>query len=139
MRTVILDSGAFIAAERHSQRLAAYIGQSGEQGATILIPAAAVAEVWREPPRHRSAVLLDNVDSVIEMSLGRAKAIGALMGVSRSTQIVDASVARIAYEARPSLVLTSDPDDIAALVRALDGTASIDELSPRADVAVKSI
>jgi hypothetical protein len=119
-----LDSGAFIAAERRDRRLAALIAAAEREGATMLLPAAVVAEVWRQPPRQLSAELLGTVDHVVALDDRRARAVGVLLGIARSAQIVDASVATLAISTRPSLVLTSDPKDLQALVRAAGMTCS---------------
>jgi len=126
MRTLVFDAGAFIAAERRDRRLATFLAAAEKEGATILLPAPVVAEVWREPPRQCSVGLLSTADRVVDLDLSRASAVGALLGKARRPQIVDGSVAEVAVGYRPSLILTSDADDLQALVKALGVTCSLE-------------
>ena len=117
MKTIVLDSGAFKAAETWDRRLAEYLDAAADEGASVLLPATVVAEMWREPPRDRSLALLSTVDSVVSLDLRQARLVGALLGKSRSIQIVDSNVAVVAIAAIPSIVLTSGPKDLLALLK----------------------
>lgn len=123
MRTIILDSGAFVAAERWDRRLATFL--AADKDATILIPAAVVAEIWRRPARPRSTSLIESANDVVPLTLERAEDIGELLGTSATTQIVDASVAALAIGSAPSLVLSSDVHDIEALIKAAGVTCRV--------------
>lgn len=134
----MLDSGAFVAAERWDRRLATFL--AADKDATILIPAAVVAEIWRRPPRARSTALIDSANDVVPLTLERAQAVGELLGASSTTQIVDATVAALAIAAAPSLVLTSDVHDIEALVNAAGVTCRIGaEATSSASVLIERI
>jgi hypothetical protein len=122
MRTLVLDAGAFIAAERWDRHFAELIAAATLEGATILLPAAVIAEIWRTPPRPRSRTVVELVDEIVALDAGLARRVGALIGAAGSTQIVDGSVAQVAIQAKPSMVLTSDPADIAALLKAAGET-----------------
>jgi len=140
VRTVVLDSGAFLAAERNSRQLVNHLTVAAKRGSVVLVPATVVAEVWRDPVRHRSVSLLKATDAVIPLGLRDSQAVGRLLGVDRSSQIVDANVALTAFAARPSLVLTSDPQDVARLICAAGGTCSVDgKGAATADVAIETI
>ena len=108
-RTLVLDAGAFIAAERRDRHFAELIAAAATDGATILLPATVIAEIWRTPPRPRSKAVVDLVDEIVALDAGLARRVGALIGAAGSTQIVDGSVAIVAIQAKPSIVLTSDP------------------------------
>lgn len=123
MRTIVLDSGAFVAAERRDRRLATFL--AADKDATILIPAAVVAEIWRRSPRARSTALIESANGVVPLTHERAQDIGELHGTSSTLQIVDASVAALAIASAPSLVLSSDVHDIEALVKAAGVTCRI--------------
>lgn len=112
-----------MAAERWDRRLATFL--AADKDATILIPAAVVAEMWRRPPRPRSTSLIESANAVVALTLERAQYVGELLGASSTTQIVDACVATLAIASAPSLVLTSDVHDIEALVRAAGVTCPI--------------
>jgi predicted nucleic acid-binding protein len=118
MRAVILDAGAFIAAERGSSTVKHWLAAAARTNATILVPALVIAEIWRQPPRPHAASVVRNVDTVVALDVAAAKRVGALLGNAKSTQIVDTSVALVAIANQPSFVLTSDADDIATLVGA---------------------
>jgi hypothetical protein len=96
--------------------------------ATILIPAAVVAEVWRHPPRARSTALIESSNDVIPLTLARAREAGELLGSSSTTQIVDACVAALAIGSAPSLVLTSDVHDLEALIEAAGADVLIERI-----------
>ena len=87
-------------------------------GATILLPATVIAEIWRTPPRPHSKAVVELADEIVALDGGLARRVGALIGAAGSTQIVDGSVALVAIQAKPSIVLTSDPADIASLLKA---------------------
>ncbi len=118
MRTVVLDAGAFIAAERRDRHLAELIAGANAEGATILIPATVIAEIWRTPPRPYARMVVESVDEVVALDAALARRVGALIGAAGSTQIVDASVALVAIHSKPSIVVTTDPADIASLLKA---------------------
>jgi hypothetical protein len=125
MRTIVLDSGAFIAAERRERRLVDFLEAAAREGATILLPAVVVAEMWRDPPRPLSAKLVGTADVVVPLDLSKAQSVGGLLGKTQTSQIVDANVATMAVDFNPSLVLTSDPADLELLVRALGASCSV--------------
>jgi len=118
MRTLVLDAGAFIAAERWDRHFTELIAAATAEGAAILIPAPVIAEVWRTPSRPRSKTVVELVDEIIALDAVLARRVGALIGIAGSTQIVDGSVAQIAIQAKPSIVVTADPADIASLLKA---------------------
>lgn len=122
MRAVVLDAGAFIAAERRDRHLAELIAGANAEGAAILIPATVIAEIWRNPPRAHSRAVVESVDEVVPLDAALARRVGALIGLAGTTQIVDASVALIAIQAKPSIVVTTDPTDIASLLKAAGET-----------------
>jgi rRNA-processing protein FCF1 len=138
MNTIVLDAGAFIAAERWSQRLQEWLTYAADENATLIVPSAVVAEIWRHPPRPRSVWLIENVDSVVTLTVERAQAVGRLLREAASTQIVDGSVATLAIEHRPCIVLTSDPDDISMLLNAAGVSCAIG-IDRQADVALVEI
>jgi len=119
LKTLILDSGAFIVAERSRARVAALLRAALDEGSTILTTASVIAEIWRAPPLHATAALIKLLDSVDPMNESRAKEIGTLLGRSKSVQIVDAHVATLAIRTQPSLIVTSDPTDYETLLASM--------------------
>jgi hypothetical protein len=74
-----------------------------------------IAQAWRGPRQVRLARLLKSSDvDIALMSLGVARAVGALCAASGHDDVVDVHVALCARERRHAVV-TSDPDDLAAI------------------------
>jgi hypothetical protein len=125
LRTLILDSGAFIAAERYSARLSEYLAVAIEKQWNVATSAAVIAEVWRSPAKPGIGRLLKSIDTFAALDVRRAFLAGALLGSSETSQVIDACVATLALELQPSVVLTSDANDIEALVKAAGGRCRI--------------
>ena len=111
-----LDSGALIAAEKGDRRFWALWKEALHRGATVTVPAAVVAQVWRGDSAVIARVLQGC--EVEALSEERAKRIGRLLAASRTTEVVDASVV-VGAAARRDAVVTSDRRDIDRLVRGL--------------------
>ena len=104
-RTIVFDTGAIIRAAR-------------DEGATILVRAGCLDEVWRDgSSRANLARLMENVhgvpalDAIVAMRGGER-----LVRVSASVGPIDASVVNIACSRSPSVIATSDPNDMASLL-----------------------
>jgi predicted nucleic acid-binding protein len=139
VRTLILDSGAFIASEKKRPFVAAYIASAEYHGDPVIAPAIVIAETWREPAAYALTFILASLDDVEPLDLPRAKVVGHLLGHSGTRQIADASVAEAASRHRPSLVLTNDAADISSLLRTLGCRVSENTSDPQADVVVVSV
>jgi hypothetical protein len=115
-----LDTGALIAIEAGSQRMALLVEQAIATGAELAIPAGVVAQAWRGGARQvRVAKLLQlKVTSVVALDTKFALRIGARCASTGSADVVDVSVALCASD-RKHPVVTSDPGDIAAIDPAL--------------------
>lgn len=113
----VFDAGALIAFERGAQSVRAIAEQSAVLGASVVIPASALAQVWRGGPRSaRLARLIEGCDSD-SLDERRAKEIGERLGARDASDIADAHVVCCALERRASLV-TSDPADMKVLTAA---------------------
>ncbi|MHB1501012.1 MAG: PIN domain-containing protein [Candidatus Dormibacteria bacterium] len=86
------------------------------------VPAGVVAQVWRDGARQaRLAHLVGSTSlEVASLDVAEAQATGALCGLTRTSDIVDASVALLARRLRATVV-TSDPEGI----QRLDATLSV--------------
>jgi predicted nucleic acid-binding protein len=110
----VLDAGALIAFERFEERIEAFLEEVIEGDDEILIPASALAQVWRGGPRSaRIARLLAGSESD-PLDEARAKEVGERLGDRDKADIVDAHVVCCALD-HIAIVVTSDPDDIEAL------------------------
>jgi hypothetical protein len=115
-----LDTGALIALEAGSRRMALRVEQAVASGAELAIPAGVVAQAWRGGARQvRIAKLLQlKVTSVVALDTKLALRIGATCAATGSADVVDVSVALCARD-RGHPVITSDPADLAAIDPAL--------------------
>ena len=121
-RGLILDAGALIAFERGDPRMRALVQRVRDRGANMAIPAAVLAQVWRDGSRQvRLAALLSARSvQVVPLTEGIAKAAGQLCGLRGTSDVIDACVALAAREAG-AVVVPSDSDDL----RRLDPTLTI--------------
>jgi len=111
-----LDSGALIAAEKGDRRFWALWKEALDRGATVTVPAAVLAQVWRGN-NVVIARLLEGCD-VETLTEERAKQVGRRLAAARSSDVIDAFVV-IGAVARRDAVVTSDPSDIDRLARGL--------------------
>jgi predicted nucleic acid-binding protein len=112
-KSLVLDSGALIAFERADARMRALLREALEIDARIIIPAAALAQVWRAPATQVALGALSRASMTTVVSLDQvlAEAIGVLCGKRKTSDVVDASVVLTARREGASVV-TSDIDDL---------------------------
>jgi predicted nucleic acid-binding protein len=115
MTGTTLDTGALIALESGSRRMAVLIEEALAHRAELAIPAGVVAQAWRGGAgQARIARLLRaSVTSVVALDQRQALRIGARCAATGVTDVIDVSVALCARD-RGHAVVTSDPDDIHA-------------------------
>jgi len=113
---VTLDTGALIALESGSRRMAVLVETALASRTELAVPAGVVAQAWRGGSRQvRLAKLLRaSVTSVIPLDQRLALRVGARSAVTGIADVVDVSVALCAHD-RGHAVVTSDPDDIYAV------------------------
>jgi hypothetical protein len=80
-----------------------------------------VAQAWRDSPRQ--ALLARLLAGTAEHPLhpGDSRAVGGLLATSGTADVVDAHLALLAHDHDP--VVTSDPGDLRALLRATKSAA----------------
>ena len=119
-QAVVLDAGALIGLERGDEKMTALLEASLSADFRFLVPAAVLAQVWRDGAKQtRLARFLKTPEvAVLPLSEQQAKAAGALCGMTKSSDVVDASVVIVAREHRCAVV-TSDPGDLGRLDPAL--------------------
>jgi hypothetical protein len=112
--TVILDAGALLAIERRNSRFLAHLREAQRRKVPVRTSSAVVAQVWRGGPKQ--AELARQLPAIDQRPLGddAARAIGALLGSSRTSDVVDGHIALLC--AVRDAVFTSDPDDIEHLL-----------------------
>ncbi|MFY9866103.1 MAG: PIN domain-containing protein [Trebonia sp.] len=113
---LVLDAGAFIAAERGTGDVAALVKNEFTSGRVPLTNGAVIAEIWRGGTGRqvKVALLLDNVE-VVPVDDGLGKRAGMLLARTGAADAVDASVVCLAQDGDD--ILTSDPRDLLDLVR----------------------
>lgn len=115
-----LDAGALIALDRSERAVVARLLRAVELGLPIVIPAGALGQAWRDGAKQARLARLVGAEGVTVEALDRARACaaGQLCGRAGTRDLVDASVA-LSAERGGHLLLTSDPDDLRALVPSL--------------------
>jgi hypothetical protein len=116
-----LDAGALIALENRDTRVALLLRYATEAGMTLVVPAGALAQVWRDGSRQsRLAALLSSNAVVVEsLTPTLAKLAGELCGRRGTNDAIDASVAIIAHR-HGGRVVTSGPEDLRRLEPSLE-------------------
>ena len=111
-----LDTGVLIAFERNDRYVVSLISRALEAELGIAVPAGVVAQAWRDGRKQvRLARLLGAPQVEVDvLDDRRARAAGQLCGVSKTRDIVDASVVLCARD-RSHVVLTSDAGDLRRL------------------------
>jgi predicted nucleic acid-binding protein len=116
MSTVVYDAAVLVAADRNERRAWAEHKARLELGVVPLVPAPVVAQVSRSP---QQAQLRRFLIGCVVVPLGEIEAheAGRLLGMTKTSDVVDAVVVTTALRQKAT-ILTSDPDDIERLVRA---------------------
>jgi hypothetical protein len=115
--TVLLDSGAFIALERNDRAMWTRLKSAQLSGQVPITHGGVIAQVWRGlgPRQALLAKALAGVDvRALDDTLGRIT--GELLARVKSGDVVDAAL--VALATGDDQLVTSDPDDLAALVTA---------------------
>ncbi len=117
--SVILDAGAFVALERNDRAMWRRLKAALQSGSPPMTHGGVIAQVWRGGTgrQARLAGALHAVETVpLDDELGRRA--GVLLARSGLSAAVDAALAAMA--AHSDQIITSDPDDLAALVASTD-------------------
>lgn len=123
--TLVLDSEGLSKASSHRSVLA-HLEQAWRRRARVVVSAAVLPEVLRGHPRdaatHRILAKITVVPVTDELGRAAGRLIGA-SGLGRGHAVDAMVVATALASERPTLILTSDPDDLTALVDATPGVA----------------
>jgi hypothetical protein len=109
-----LDTGALLALDHPAKAVAmqARLEAAWQRGATICIPAEAIAQAWRSSRQARLARLLKSPDiDIAVMTLGVARSVGLMCAATDHDDAVDVHVVLCARQ-RHHAIVTSDPCDI---------------------------
>jgi hypothetical protein len=114
---LILDAGAFVAAEREDREVVALVKRERLAGRPPVTNGGVVAQVWRGGHGRQAPVarLLAGVEVVpVDDSLGRRA--GMVLAVGGGSDAIDAAVVCLAGDGDD--ILTSDPGDLRPLAEA---------------------
>jgi hypothetical protein len=121
--TLVLDAGALAAYDRGNRTVQAFLKRAYATSTTVRTTTGVVAQVWRDGSRQaRLAQLLRGVAEE-QFDGGHARRVGVLLGAAGRSDVIDASIVDAAVDGDE--ILTSDPDDIAALAMASGKTLII--------------
>ena len=123
MKAVVYDAGVLIAADRSKRRVWAEHRIRLEAGVIPMVPASVVAQVSRSPKQAQMRRLLRGCE-VVAFDEAAAHAAGALLGKTRTRDVIDASVAELSIR-KLADVVSDDADDIRRLLAAASARASI--------------
>ena len=112
---VVLDAGAFIQLERRNRTMVRLVQLFVERRTPLVTSAAVVAQVWRGgDDRQVPIAFLLRRAKVVDLSDAVARMLGRMLGVSGTSDPIDAHVVFLARD-HGWPVLTSDPADLLAI------------------------
>ena len=116
MSAVVYDAAVLVAADRNERRAWAEHKTRLELGVVPLVPAPVVVQVSQSP---QQAQLRRFLTGCVVVPLGETEAheAGRLLGMTKTSDIVDAVVVTTALRQKAT-ILTSEPDDIQRLIMA---------------------
>jgi hypothetical protein len=121
---IVYDAGALVAADRGERQMWALFAAAVAQRRPIIVPSPVLTQAWRGwQTQARLAKMLAGC-RVLAPEEPVAKHAGVLLGVSQTTDAVDAIVVATAVALRAAIV-TSDFADISLLVRSAGAEAEI--------------
>lgn len=125
-RRLILDAGGILALARGDGVARSVLDRARREGYVVVIPTPVLAQVHRGG-RDRAGVdrVVKAVDALLPTSAEVARRAGELLARSGTSDAVDAIVAAEALLASPSLILTSDAEDISRLIEGEPGAADL--------------
>jgi hypothetical protein len=126
MKAVVYDAGVLIAADRSKRRVWAEHRVRLEAGVIPMVPAPVVAQVSRSPKQAQMRRLLRGCE-VVTFDETAADAAGALLGKTRTRDVVDASVAELSIR-KVADIVSDDADGIRRLLAAANAKTSILDL-----------
>lgn len=120
-RPLVLDTGGLIALEKGDRLAREILRRAVDSGAPVVVPAAVLAQAWRDPCRQaRLARLIASETTQVDvLDEETAKVVGAICGRSGTSDIADASVI-LSARVHNAVVLTGDAADLLRIDPALE-------------------
>jgi hypothetical protein len=113
MKALVYDAGVLVAADKNDRKVWAEHRARLEAGAPPLVPTVVVAQTSRSHKQAQLRRFLKGCEVVV-LDEGAAHRVGALLGRSKTTDVVDASVVDVALQ-RQAEIMTGDEEDILGL------------------------
>lgn len=112
--TLILDAGAFVAAERGDRDVLSLIKRERAAGRVPTTHGGIVGHVWRGGAGRQVPVarLLAGTE-ILPLDDGLGRSVGMLLAMAGTSDVLDAAVVLLAVDGDD--ILTSDPGDLARL------------------------
>ncbi len=123
---LVLDAGGLIAVDRRNQWVRGLLVVSQHQGIAVRTSSAVVAQVWRDGARQANLARLLGTLETASLDPGAGRRVGELLARTASADVVDAHLALLVEP--DDTVLTSDPGDLADLLRTRGVTARLEEV-----------
>jgi hypothetical protein len=123
MKATVYDTGVLIAAERNERRVWAEHRVRLEAGVVPSVPSPVVAQASRTPKQVQLRRLLQGCE-VVALAEAATHRAGALLGKSRTKDVVGAAVVVLAIQCRADIV-SADSQDIAQLLAAAGATNAV--------------
>ncbi len=118
VRPIVLDAGSLISAESRSRVIWTVYDESLSTGQELVVTTPVLAQVWRDGRRQAVINRFLRRCVIDTPSEKTAKRAGELLGRTGTNDAVDALVVATAIERGATMILTSDPGDLKALVDA---------------------
>jgi hypothetical protein len=118
---LVLDTGALIAFERGDRQVAALVEAVRRRKDQIVTSSGCVAQAWRDGSRQVLLVRLLAGTAEHPLHAADSRIVGELCAMSRTSDVVDAHLALLVHD--HDSVVTSDADDLRALLQATRSTA----------------
>ena len=113
---LLLDAGALVAAERGDARAWTRIKREHAMGKAPRTHGGVIGQVWRGGARQALLSKLIPGLEIVALDRGLGERAGVLLGRTRMKDVVDAALVALATDR--DVIMTSDPDDLAALADA---------------------
>jgi hypothetical protein len=116
MPGLTFDAGGLIALDRNVRKVVVLLARAAQTGASVTVPASALAQAVRRPERQVRLARLVRQPTTTVVPLDRVDAthVGRLLAASRNSEIVDAHVV-ICGRRGGQRVVTSDGGDLRRL------------------------
>ena len=131
MASLVFDTGALIALERGDRDLWTALDEAASASIDVLLPVGALAQAGRGSPRQARLARALKTCQEVPLDDQTARELGTLCAKAGTDDVIDASVAVTAARAlRAGAVdiFTSDRNDIAVLLAALNAQANVVEV-----------